>query len=262
MKLTKTSDTHYGFSQKTHIIHERFLTNLYEEIINNGSRALIHAGDWNCNKQDQFERTMKMFRKYLPGIRILATRGNHCLWDHQKKGSRRMMWGEMERQHAEWFKENDIHHLENDGPVVIDNTVIVGWDGWYHDINVASNDASHMISYIEGGTAHMYHNRRAHRAFEKIVDMDLSMYDKRIAVTHMPPYTKDTGRKDMIANPMMLPIVKDKFDIFVMGHSHQYQNRIEDGCLLINCGSDYDKPKWLTFDTEYKDPKKEESNEK
>jgi len=259
MKLTKTSDTHYGFSQRTHRIHETFLNNLYEEIVNNGSKALLHAGDWNCNKQDQLYRSLKMFRKYLPNIPIVTVRGNHCLWDWQKKGTRRLLWGEMQRIHAEWFKEHDIHHLENDGPVIIDNTIIVGWDGWYHDINVDSNDASQMIGNIDGQPTHYYQNRRAHKAFEKIVDMDLSMYDKVIGMTHMPPWTKGTNRLDMISNPAILPIAKEKFDIFVTGHSHDYRNRFSDGLYLINSGSDYDKPKWLTFDTEYKDPNGEEN---
>lgn len=257
MKFTLTSDTHYGMTHKTHIIHEKFLRNLHEEIVNNGSKALIHAGDWNCNKQDQFQRTLVMFRKWLPNISIIAVRGNHCLWDYNKVPARKRQWGELQALHTQWFKDAGIHHLENDGPYIIDNTIIVGWDGWYHDINPPTNDAGQMIGNVNGVPTHLFHNQRAFHAFDKITKMDLSSYDKAIAVTHMPPWSDNPFDQSHSSNPAFLPIVKDMFDVFCTGHSHRYRNKIENDCLLLNCGSDYDKPKWLTFDTEFKDPNKD-----
>src|SRR6202453_1149605 len=165
MKGLLTSDTHYGFSQKTHRIHEKFLEHLAQVIKLNDVRFLIHSGDWSTNKQDQLERTLLMFRKYI-SIPIIAVRGNHCLWDYQKAKVRRMHWGEMQQKHAEWFKAADIHHLENQGPMTIDDHIIVGWDGWYHNVNPPTNDASQMISNIEGCPTHLFHNQRAYKAFE------------------------------------------------------------------------------------------------
>jgi predicted phosphodiesterase len=249
MKGLLTSDTHYGFSQKTHVIHEKFLKHLAEVIQLNDIKFLIHAGDWACNKQDQFERTLLMFRKHI-SIPIIAVRGNHELWDWQKVARRKMMWGEMDRKHREWFKAAGIHHLENDGPFVIGDTIIMGWDGWYHDLNPPTNDDTQMIGYIESGTAHQYHNRRAHRALDAMLQVDRSQYKTAICVTHMPVVIKSIIDAKFNANPMYFDFVKSKCEFLCMGHSHTYMNELKEGVRLLNAGSDLDRPNFLMFDTD------------
>jgi len=249
MKALLTSDTHYGYSQKTHIIHERFLKHLADVIALNDVKFLIHAGDWACNKQDQFERTLLMFRKYIT-IPILAVRGNHELWDWHKDARRKLMWGEMSRNHAEWFKAAGIHHLENDGPFTIGDTIIMGFDGWYHSWNPPTNDVGQMVSYIESATAHQYHNQRAHKALDTMLQIDRSQYKTAICVTHMPVIVKNVVDAAFNANPAYFDFIKDKCNVLCMGHSHIYMNEYREGVRLLNAGSDYDRPNFLLFDTD------------
>lgn len=251
MKALLTSDTHYGFSQKTHIIHERFLKNLAEVIRLNDVKFIIHAGDWACNKQDQFERTLIMFRKYIH-IPILSVRGNHEHWDFNKDSKSKTMWGELDKNHKAWFKAAGIHHLEADGPFTIGDTIIVGFDGWYHQLNPPTNDHEQMVGYIEGGTAHQYHNRRAHKALEVVLQVDRSQYNTAICVTHMPVTVNSIVDAAFNGNPMYFDFIKDKFDILCMGHSHRFVNEVRDGVRLLNCGSDYDKPNFILFETDTK----------
>jgi predicted phosphodiesterase len=248
MKCILTSDTHYGLSQKTHIIHERFLKHLAEVIKLNNVKLLIHAGDWACHKQDQFQRTLLMFRKYI-AIPIVAVRGNHEYWDYQKVSRRHMMWGEMDSLHIAWFKAANIHHLETFGPYTIDDVIIAGFDGWYHSLTPPTKDHERIVRFIEDGTAFQYHNRRAYKALDKMLQIDRSQYKTAVCVTHFPVVIKNIIDAEFNANPLYFDFIKEKFDILCMGHSHQYMDEVKDNVRLLNAGSDYDKPNFIVFET-------------
>lgn len=251
-----TSDTHYGYSKNTHKLHERFLLQLQKEITFHDVKCLIHSGDWACNKQDQFERTMIMFRKYID-IPIVAVRGNHELWDYRKdkfdpmKGEmvrgRKMSWEVMDEKHKQWFKENNIHHLESGGPMVIDDVIICGFDGWYYHMNAPTNDGDMIVSHVGGATSMMYHSKRAYEALDKVLQVDTDPYRKAICVTHHTLWVDNPHYASMTGNPSFLPHIKEKFDVLTTGHSHQYRNDTEDETLILNCGSGYDKPKYIVF---------------
>ena len=248
MKLLLTSDTHYGHSAKTHQIHEKFLARLAREVNEHDVQAVIHAGDWASNRQDQFYRTMKMFRNALPGIPILAVRGNHDLWQVGKtKYARMQMHQHLMDQHQAWFKELDIHHLEN-GPKVIGDVIIMGFDGWYNLANPPTNDADRMVSNIEGVPAMTYLAGQVYKKLDDLLLTDVSAYRKSVMVTHHPPFTEDPYYLDYCANANYFQPIKDKFDVFCTGHSHHYWNETQDDCLILNSGSHYDKPKHIIFD--------------
>lgn len=246
--MALTSDTHYGFSQRTHAIHEEWLEKLQDKIVSEDVRVLIHAGDWIANKQDQLPRTLNMFRKYIK-IPIVAVRGNHCLWDYSSY-PKKTPWDAMNNNHFDWFKAADIHHLEN-GPYLIENHIIVGFDGWYNNVMTPTRDVEMMVRDIQGANPMMFHNHRAHHALDNLLDMDVSHYDRSICVTHFPPFTEDDYYLPYCSNPAYFQPIKDKFDIFCTGHSHQYWNEIQDDCVILNSGSDYDKPEYIIFETEY-----------
>lgn len=250
-----TSDTHYGFNHKTHRIHERFLTILSEAVEADGVKCVIHAGDWSCNKQDQFYRTMKMFRKYIgEEIPIACVRGNHDFWDHVDgyKVARKRHFGELSNIHRSWFEEHNIHHLET-GPLVVGDVIVCGFDGWYGRADPPTKDAEKMIDNIEGCPGMMYHSSRAYKELSRVLDTDISDYAKAVCVSHFPPMGGDWKNgydpKDVSfsANPKYLKPITDKFDVFCMGHSHGHVNRIENNCRLMNAGSDYNTPRFLLF---------------
>lgn len=248
MKLLLTSDTHYGHSAKTHQIHEKFLAKLAEEVARHNVQAVIHAGDWSSSRQDQLYRTMKMFRNALPGIPIVTSLGNHDLWQVGKnKYSRMLMHGHLLEQHKAWFKELDIHHLEQ-GPFIIDDVIIMGFDGWYKLTNPPTNDADRMVSNIEGVPAMVYLAGQTYKKLDNILQQDISQYRASVMVTHHPPFTEDNDYLDYCANTNYFQPIKDKFDAFCTGHSHHYWNEVQDGCQILNSGSNYDKPKYLIFD--------------
>lgn len=256
VKFALTSDTHYGFGSKTHKFHMRFLAKLWQAIQDEGVAAVIHAGDWSCNQQHQFMRTMKMFRQYIPKeIPILAVRGNHDLWDWPDgyKVRAKRHWGELKRIHEKWFFQHNIHHLE-EGEYVVDDVIVCGFDGWYGQANPPTNDKDMIVDNIEGCPAMIYHSSRAYKELNRVLATDTSKHAKAICVTHFPPIGGDRKNgydpKDLSfsANPKYLQPIVDKFDVLCMGHSHQRVDRMHKKCRLLNCGSDYNKPEFLIFE--------------
>lgn len=257
MKMMLTSDTHYGHSKNTHKVHERFLKEIQQEIIHNDIKVLIHSGDWISNQQHQFERTVKMFRDAID-IPIVAVRGNHCLWDYRKdkwddmRGimvpNRKMSWESMDARHREMFEKYNIHHLEHHGQFVIEDIVILGFDGWYYHMNAPTNDGGMIVPYVGGATSMMFHSHRAYTQLDKILAIDTEQYRKAVCVTHHPPFASSPQWEPYSANPRFLEPIKEKFDVLCTGHSHRYRNDVEGETLILNCGSGYDKPKYIIFE--------------
>jgi predicted phosphodiesterase len=80
MKFAKVTDTHYGFNHKTHKIHMKLLKELAHLCKKGKIEALIHCGDWASSKQNEIQRSWKMFREYLGDLPIYTVMGNHdCL---------------------------------------------------------------------------------------------------------------------------------------------------------------------------------------
>jgi predicted phosphodiesterase len=258
MKILKTSDTHYGHSNNTHKIHQKFLDNIKKEITFNDVRLIIHAGDWSSSHQDQFERTLNMWRTTLGDIPIVTSRGNHELWDQRKKKydrltgemsyRRQLPWEVMDELHKEWFKEYNIHHLESQGVFEIDDIGVFGFDGWYYRFDAPTNDGGMIVPYVGGDTSLIYHSHRAYKALDKILAEDMDKYRKTICVTHFPPFCKEPQWQAYNANPSFLEPIKEKFDVLCVGHSHRYRNDIEDGTHIINAGSGYDRPQYVVFE--------------
>lgn len=258
IKCIHLTDTHYGNSPNTHRVHEKFLSNVARIIEEQKVDVLIHSGDWTSNKQDQFERTLAMHRKYI-SIPIVAVRGNHDLWDYHKDGydkwglekpGKRMSWPDMDKQHEEWFAKNDIIHLENKD-FVKDGVIITGFDGWYGypaQADLYTNDKNMISRNVFGGDSMEFHSDRARKGFNKVMDLDITDYRAAICVTHFPTFVDHpkwlchSGDRDYYK-----PLTA-KFDALCMGHSHQIVEQEVDGCKLYNPGADYDVPRFLIFD--------------
>ena len=246
MNLILTSDTHYGVDGKTHGKHERFWRDMQKDIVANDVKALIWAGDLASSKQRQFRRSVEQAREHV-SIPILLVRGNHDFWDARDSlDAGRRSFPELDRLHREVFSEFNVHHLES-GPVTIEDVLICGWDGWYAG-TPPSNDANFMFRDYEGVPMHTYLSSRAWKKFEEVMDLDVSPHRTAVAVTHFNPYCTDRKWESMCANLKFYDMVKEKFDVFCCGHNHQFKDRVEDGCRVLNCGSDYNKPQYLMFE--------------
>lgn len=252
MKVLLTSDTHYGYSNKTHRRHERFLKEIAKRIEDRDVDVVIHAGDWATNRQDQLERTLKMFRAYI-NVPILCVKGNHDFWDQKKGGKnmqRKTMYGELIRQHKDWFESNDIHYLGN-SEFVKDSVCFVGFDGWYGYLDKArsgTNDAKYIVSSIESCDAHLYLANKAYYDLDRLLQKDYSSFRKTVCISHFPTFSRDWKGQGFSANFNYHEPMKDKFDVLCFGHSHMRVEREEDGTWIYNCGSDYDTPRYLIFE--------------
>ena len=247
LKCLLTSDTHYGHTHKTHKRHEKF----FEQIKKEDFDLLIHAGDWSSSRQDQFRRTMAMFRRELgDDVPILAVRGNHDFWDFKKGGrkmQRKYFLPELMRMHDEWFDEYNITYLGR-SMYQQDDVVFVGFDGWYGSSNPPTNDGHFMIRDVEGCPTMTYMANKAHKDLDLLLQRDYSKFRKSVCVSHFPPFSGDWKGKGFSANFSFFQPMKDKFDVLCFGHSHRRVDREEDGTKIYNCGSDYDKPNYIIFE--------------
>ena len=249
MNLILTSDTHYGMDGKTHSKHDKFWRKVAKSIVDNDVKCLVWAGDLSANKQRQLRRTIQHMREHVK-IPVVLVRGNHDFWDAwdpRDEGSGNRAWHLLEADHRQLFGEFNISHLE-DGPVVIDDVIICGWDGWYGMSNPPTNDERFMFRDYRGAPMHVFLSNRAWKKFDEVLATDVDKYRAAVAVTHFNPYVTDWKWADMCANLKFYDLIKEKFDVFCCGHNHQFKDRVEDGCRVLNSGSDYNNPKFLLFE--------------
>lgn len=267
MKLALISDTHYGMDGKTHNKHNKFWKKLSKEIEKQDIKVLIWAGDLASFRQRHLRRSLEHCREHID-IPVVLVRGNHDFWDgidKKDKMSAMRSLDQLFELHKKWFRDNDIHHLENN-PFVIDDIIICGFDGWYAVKDPQTNDKHWMPKFIQGQPfVQEYMVSKAWKDLDVCLNTDLSGYRKSILVTHHNPYvycpypdyysrTVDEVLKEGIiytghgANLKFLPEIRDKFDILCCGHTHVFRDDTYEGIQIYNCGSDYNKPKWLIFE--------------
>lgn len=249
MKVLLTSDTHYGMDGKTHSKHAKFWRTVQKEIAKHDIRVMVWAGDIAVHRQRQLHRSIEQMREYI-SIPVVMVRGNHDWWDALDKrdktaGQRGYYF--LEHQHKKLFQRYGLHHLEW-GPKVIDDVIFCGWDGWYGLSNPPTNDETYMFRDVEGVQMHTFMSNRAWRKFDEVLEIDTEPYRAAVAVTHHNPYVVDRKWEDMCANLKFYDMIKEKFDFFCCGHNHQRKDRVEDGCRVLNSGSDYNNPQYLVFE--------------
>lgn len=252
VKCLLTSDTHYGHSGKTQRRHHNFLKEIKEKIDAGEVDVVLHAGDWTSYRQDQFKRTLEMFRRELgDDTPIMAVRGNHDFWDGhkgRKRRDRKKFYDELIVQHKQWFRDNDITYL---GDLEINNVkdvAFVGFDGWYGSSNPPTNDETMMISDVEGCPIMPYMSNKAGKDLYELLGKDYSKYRKVVCVSHFPTFSEDYKGIGFSANLKYHELLKEQFDVLCFGHSHMYVKRKEDDTWIYNSGSDYDKPRYIIFE--------------
>ena len=238
MKIILTSDTHYGHSSKTHRRHEKFL----RKVNNEKPDLLIHAGDWASNRQHQFYRSMKMFKESLD-CPIFAVRGNHDFWQLREKGKSKLSIEELVRQHEAWFRELGIHHASL-GELKLGGFNFYGFDGWYRSVNPPTNDEAMLPFTNEGLTTMERLTRKAYVDLANLLDTLSGEKEKRVLVTHFPPFTENPFYRDMNGNENYLPIFEEHFGYLMCGHSHKECDWEYKSLHIYNSGADYDAPRF------------------
>ena len=273
LKCALTSDNHYGFDQSTHRIHEKFWAKLAEESID----VLFWAGDIGSAKQEDLEKSFKMARKFLPGVTIVAVCGNHDFWGgrpdklpwkseidlyshsgfyrHRKKlpaYKQPVPYGIMVQNHKKWAEENGIILLDGESYNLTDNVVVLGMTGWYKETNLqalGTNDWKYMPESVESAPIHMYLSYKAEKDLEKLLYTPTE--DKAVVfITHFPPFTEDPQYEKYCANQKFMNFMTEKSDYLLVGHSHHACDFLKNDCRVMNCGSDYNDPKYVIFEIE------------
>jgi DNA repair exonuclease SbcCD nuclease subunit len=242
MKHILTSDLHSNFSKNTPRILEKFFNEMNKDIKEQDIKALIIAGDLASSKQKDLTTLFKIIRKRID-IPVIICRGNHDFWDQDNKS---IDYTKMIENQSNLFTKYNIKHI--DEKLVIDDVLICGFDGWYWKIDVNTNDRNFIPLSIEQKDPFVYLSNKAYNDLDCLLNEDLSKYRAKVLVTHFPPFTDNIRYSQYCANSnYMLPICNN-FDILCVGHSHRKNDFMEGNCRVLNCGSDYDNPKYVVFD--------------
>ena len=249
-KLLITSDTHKGFSHNTTLIHDKWAERFQQQEWD----VVILAGDIASHRKQHFKAALKWWRKQAGDKPILLARGNHDLWDR----STRNLEGLRNHLHHEWFAESNIHHLESAGPFWIDNTCVVGFDGWYHR-HPQTNDPNHMRGRTLAGNSWRWLQSCAMHGFDaalKAAEQAKTNRNKVVTVTHFPIVEEvpasprhryaDPGAYD--GNPYYGERLREFTDLLIYGHSHHAVDIVVENTRVVNCGSDYNRPKHLIIE--------------
>lgn len=269
MKFTFTSDTHRGFSEKTHKLHEYLVAEMRAE----NPDLYVLAGDLGLHKKEHFRKSLEFFRAELGDKPILLVRGNHD-FQHCTFNFHSMEWriyqksfSAMLMQQSEWFAKFNIHHLES-GPFDIGGFRFVGWDGWYgtkeedllrkrdeifsktlKKVRMPS-DPERLTPYIDGMKTFAWLGERSEQMFQKAIQSAKEHpggREKVVAITHMPPYLTAEHEELHDGDITQLPRLAPFAATLLHGHSHKASDQIIEGVRVLNAGSDYDKPKFKTI---------------
>jgi len=235
MKLTVITDIHIGYSPKKLSKFGKFISKLDSDV-------LLITGDIISHKQKQLNYTFRVLRENNPNIKVLVVKGNHEFW--QKDNEFNTLW-EMERLHQEVYDKYDIQYLHRN-KFEQDNVVIWGFDGWYSKYNVETNDMYNMP--LNSGMAELtpvhYMWKREGEAIDYILDdLEKPEYEDKIKIvaTHFNLTVENEVYMSYAGNTRLAKILFPKIDYLFYGHTHQKDDRIIDGCRVMNAGADYNK---------------------
>lgn len=203
---------------------------------------LILAGDLASTKQSEVASSLKFFRELAKDRPILLVIGNHDLWSKEKTPITRIL-----EKHKEIYEKYKISYLP-DSPVVIDNVLFVGWDGWYANFPYESKDFKWIAGFTENlPTDAWLRNRNVDQITTALKALENHPDKKRVAITHFP-CVAELGLSEF-CGPNLSFHLRGMTDILCMGHSHQrVEGMVAAGLTLYNAGSDYDKPRSILFE--------------
>jgi len=238
MKLCVTGDLHYGFNEKTHNKFTKFVNKLNKLDFD----ILIDTGDLASNRQRQLYRALEILQENIT-VPIIRVNGNHDYWCD--KDEYKMSLFELLEQQREWYRKFGIYYLQ-DEPFELGDYIFLGYDGWYESIHPPSNDQNRSFSTL----CHCQMRERAYQSFRDVMDTDTG--DKTVVIaTHFSPYYRGGDLwQDMSAPAFMMPELTKKAQIVCFGHCHMETQFIENECVVVNAGSDYNDMKYKMIEIE------------
>lgn len=263
MKAILTSDLHYGCAPTNANTLEKFFKTVRTAIETEGVDLLILAGDLASHKQRHFRNLLTLAKKYVDKIPIVVVRGNHDFWDDaddKDKDAGFRSYASINQAQIDFMKKVGVHHLE-DGPLLIKDVLICGFDGWYNHVDPPTNDKYRMPQMHEGVSLMTYLSNRAWKMFDECLKLDTEGCRASVIVTHFNPYIFGKGYRSyvpdpkidaaMSANPKFLDEMRGKFDVLCCGHTHAYKDEVDTKgnkpLRILNAGSDYNVPKYILF---------------
>jgi predicted phosphodiesterase len=244
MKFILISDTHYNFAYKA------ILNRFYKDIATKDFDAIIHAGDWAGRSDEEIDVAFAQIRKFIKKP-IFTVFGNHDFWCERQTSY-------SYRHHKEQIEIDEIFYkqrqfcnkheiiLLNQIPTVFQDINLFGFDGWYWHSNVNTNDIDRLPP-----NAFKRLQTKANIDLDSILKNNVDK-NKTIAVTHFSMiniYNDDLRSSSyMGANPNYLNYLTDFCKILCVGHTHRYYDIQQNGCRIIDTGSDYGNPKSLEIE--------------
>ncbi len=239
MNVIQLSDLHFGFSHNTHKIIRKFFDRLPEHDL------IIICGDIASHKPKQFNSCLRFLRATTLAP-ILVVLGNHDLWISPKKHRKISTQEDLTLYHEDVMLKNGVTYL-HDKEVIIDGIGFYGFDGWYGHPNPASSDAERMCTF----NPHIHNDlySRSYQAFNGSLERAEKHDGTRVLVTHHNMIVDSrSNRLDMSGDTAMLKPAQEVFDYILYGHTHVEEDSTVNNCRSLNCGSDYDKPRYKIID--------------
>lgn len=241
MRALIYSDLHYGFDDRTN----RILLKFFKGVSKIDFDVVINCGDSISHKEHSIEKFMDLQRRYIDKP-IVQCIGNHSLWGIDGKDpdwySKRInLWNKM-------FQIYNVHHVSE--CVEIGGFHFAGIDGWYGRPDEAvrvSNDYHWIGNKINGEDTHHYLSRKAQKDLQTIIDRGLPR-DKTLYITHFSPFIDNVNDLPYCADVGMGDTLTKNFKWVCEGHSHRYRNDIIDGTTVLNCGANYNDPKFIMLE--------------
>lgn len=229
MKVAFTSDLHWGLEARTNLILMKFFR---KQVATAEWDVFILVGDIISHKQEQWAKSLACLRSLVPGRRILLVRGNHDYW-HNKPISLQVL---LEAQEAT-MKRLDIEHVANSEWAASQS--IYGWDSWYGmpDHLRHTNDSRHMLE-IEERQLMSKETKSMYRLLDKPV---------KLLITHhnIVPHGRQSAHDGAVA---LWQGFETKPEVYIHGHTHKDRDEVIDGCRVLTCGGDYNKPRLKVID--------------
>lgn len=233
------SDLHHGLTGNTH----RNIENLFKQLVvrlKGSMTCFIFAGDMISIKQENHFKLFRLFREYFPDhvqYPAVLCYGNHDFWDYDRR-HQPPTYEEILAHRKEVCETFHLHDVDNGIFEAFNNVAVVGYDGWYWHLNPQTNDKTFMAREYQGKDTFVFLNTKAHNDLDRLLQLDYSKYRKKICVTHFPPFTDNIKFHEHNASHSHMEPITTNFDVLCVGHSHRKENFFENGCHVLNCGSE------------------------
>lgn len=236
MRAILTSDTHYSRASA------RAIDKLLMDIVRSEPDIVFHAGDWASSTQSEFRTCLERFRRVLRDTRIIAVRGNHDLWDGDHEY---IDLDSMFDSHKQWCAQNDIELLSGGWIELAGGVYVAGWDGWYGHPNPPTND-QYFIPRPAGQDIHTLLRGVAEAQLDHLLGG--APTGVKVALTHFPAFSESPVYHNLCAPLSHHKLLLETFDYLLIGHSHRRLDYTDGRCRVINAGSEYRAPKYISFE--------------